>query len=178
MPSVRIAALGLLLAVWVVFSVPHPGSSAPDGGFLDADRSCAGLSPPSDGFISAGFAPGPNYSGHWGIDYLDDSDGFVVAAASGAVTFAGLVVGNLAVTVDHGGGLKTSYSRLGAASVTAGQRVARGEVIGLTGAENAGHGHGDLHFSVRIDGEYVDPEPLLGCVPREPWAGLRLVGAW
>ena len=48
-------------------------------------------------------------------------------------------------------------------------------MIGLAGG---GAEPGGFHFSVRIDGEYIDPEPLLGCAPRAPHAGLRLVNSW
>lgn len=174
MSSVRLSILGLVLAAGIVLVVPYPGTPASGLGLQGADRSCVGFDPPSGGFISAGFAPGPNWSGHWGVDF-SGGGGFIRSAAAGKVTFSGLAAANLAVTVDHGGGLKTSYSRLGAALVAPGQRVGRGEVIGLAGDEP---GHGDVHFSVRINGEYVDPEPLLGCAPRAPHPGLRLVGSW
>ena len=174
MPSVRLSILCLTLAAGAVLPAVYPGSSAAgvQGG---AVQSCAGLDPPSGGFISAGFAPGPNWSGHWGVDFADYAGAPVRAAASGEVTFSGYVAENLAVTVDHGGGLKTSYSSLGSALAAPGQRVARGEVIGSAGGAE---GSGGVHFSVRIDGEYIDPEPLLGCAPREPYAGLRLLGSW
>ena len=165
----RLLILGILLSVSIT-APAHPGASR--SVLFDANRSCVGLDPPADGQVSVRFAPGENYSGHWGIDYRGGSDGYVRAAASGRVTFSGLVVGNLVVTVDHGGGLKTSYSYLDGVAVTRGQRVARGSVLGRAGSVS---GHGDVHFSVRIDGLYIDPESLLGCLPRAPTAGLRLV---
>ena len=118
------------------------------------------------------FDPGPGYEGHWGIDYAGDSDGYAGAAAGGHVSFVGHVVDNLVVTVDHGGGLLTSYSYLGGAMVARGQRVGRGSLVGQL---VPGPLHDDLHFSVRIAGEYIDPEAVLGCRPRSPSAGLRLV---
>lgn len=174
MSSFRLSILGLVLAAGAALVVPYPGPPASGLDLRGADRSCVGFDPPAGGFISAGFDPGPNWSGHWGVDF-SGGDGFIRAAAAGTVSFSGLAAANLAVTVDHGGGLKTSYSRLGSALAAPGQRVGRGEVIGLSGDEP---GHGDVHFSVRIDGEYVDPEPLLGCAPRAPHAGLRLVEIW
>lgn len=135
-------------------------------------RSCVGLSPPVDGMIIAPFDPGPGYEGHWGVDYEGDRDGLVLAAARGTVIFAGLVVHNLVVTVDHGGGLWTSYSYLDQVTVMAGQDVERGTVVGTVGA---GTGHGDVHLSVRVDGEYIDPLRVVGCLARAPAAGLRLV---
>lgn len=174
MPSVRLSILGLALAAGAVLLAAYPGSSAAGGG-PEAGRSCAGLDPPSSGPVTAGFAPGPNWSGHWGVDFEDAAGAPVRAAASGEVTFSGYVAENLAVTVDHGGGLKTSYSSLSSALAAPGAAVGRGEVIGLAGG---GAERGGVHFSVRIDGEYTDPEPLLGCALRAPHAGLRLVGSW
>ena len=135
-------------------------------------RSCVGLSPPVDGIVTVPFEPGPGYEGHWGIDYEGDRDGLVQAAAGGTVIFSGRVVGNLVVTIDHGGGLWTSYSYLGHVTVLAGQEVARGTAVGTVGADT---GHGEVHLSVRIDGEYVDPLRVMGCLARAPSAGLRLV---
>ena len=165
----RPSILGLVIAVSILVSA-HPAS--PDSGGIDQNLSCVGLDPPGDGVITGRFGPGPNYSGHWGIDYRDDTDGHVRSAAGGEVTFSGLVVGNLVVTVDHGGGLKTSYSYLDRSTVSRGRRVGRGMVIGRAGR---GPLHDDFHFSVRLEGEYIDPERTLGCLPRSPSKGLRLV---
>jgi len=58
----------------------------------------------------------------------------VVAVAAGIVTFAGSVAGRLSVTVHHGGGVRTSYSYLSAASVTLGEVVTAGTVLGSPGS--------------------------------------------
>ncbi len=135
-------------------------------------RSCVGLSPPVDGIVTVPFDPGPGYEGHWGIDYEGDHDGLVEAAAGGTVIFSGRVVDNPVVTIDHGGGLWTSYSYLGYITVLTGEDVERGTVIGTVGDDT---GHGDVHLSVRIDGEYIDPLRVMGCQARAPSAGLRLI---
>lgn len=169
MTAIRTMILGLVLALPVpVGSLSATSFASPP----EADLSCVGIDPPSDGVVTNRFEPGPGYEGHWGIDYSGDSDGYAGAAAGGRVSFVGHVVDNLAVTVDHGGGLLTSYSYLGGAMVARGQRVGRGNPVGQL---VAGPLHDDLHFSVRIDGEYIDPETVLGCQPRSPSAGLRLV---
>lgn len=157
------------LAVTVALSVTGV-DAAPDSG--GPRSSCVGLDPPVPGPVTAPFAPGPGYAGHWGVDYMVGQDGAVMAAADGRVTFSGTVVENLAVTVDHGGGLKTSYSHLERSLVERGQSVRRGMVIGRVGGDSQ---HGGLHFSVRIDGTYIDPETVVGCLPGTPSAGLRLV---
>src|SRR5919198_257965 len=81
----------------------------------------------------------------------------VHSSAAGTVTFAGWVAGSIFVTVDHGDGIKTSYCFLSGFTVSRGDAVKAGQVIGFTG-----HGHPDvqtphLHFGARVDGVYVDP---------------------
>ena len=108
-------------------------------------------------------APETPYSaGHRGIDIAAPFGTPVHSTATGTVTFAGWVAGSLFVTVDHGDGIKTSYSFLSGFSVSTGQSVRAGQVIGFTG-----HGHPDvatphLHFGARVNGAYVDPLLLLG----------------
>lgn len=169
MPAIRSIILGLLV-VLPMSTESLPAASSPTS--AGANLSCVGLDQPSDGVITNRFEPGPGYEGHWGIDYSDDSDGYARAAAGGQVSFAGNVAGNLVVSVDHGGGLVTSYSYLGRHMVTRGHRVVRGTVVGQLGQ---GSLHDGLHFSVRIMGTYTDPEQILGCQPRSPSVGLRLV---
>ncbi len=74
--------------------------------------------------------------------------------------FAGSVAGVLAVTVRHDAGVETTYSRLAQISVTTGQAVGEGTWLGFVGEAHAGRP--GLHFGVKVDGEYVDPEAWLG----------------
>ena len=136
-----------------------------------SSATCLGLSPPVTGALVAGFAPSGTYSGHWGVDLAASVGSPVRAAAEGTVSFSGTVVGNLTVTIQHGGGLRTSYSYLTDTKVVAGQRVLRGETIGTSGL---GHGEPLLHFSTRIADRYVDPARLLGCRTWFPAWALRL----
>lgn len=61
-------------------------------------------------------------------------------------------MGNLTVSVDHGDGVKTSYSYLASINVKRGHHVSRGDVVGTSG-----RGHDDtlpphVHLSARRDG--------------------------
>ncbi|MBT5850642.1 MAG: M23 family metallopeptidase, partial [Acidimicrobiaceae bacterium] len=97
---------------------------------------------------------GPYGSGNRGIEY-DTSVGDPIAAAGpGTVVFAGPVAGALHITVDHGGGLKSSYSFVGVLLVKRGDRVETGEQVAV-----AAQG---FHFGTRVDEVYVDPATLLG----------------
>jgi murein DD-endopeptidase MepM/ murein hydrolase activator NlpD len=116
----------------------------------------------------------PYAPGHRGVDVSAPTASPVRASADGTVSFAGTVVGNLTVTVDHADGILTSYSYLGSKSVEAGRAVRRGEVIGTLG-----RGHDDslpphVHLAARRDGAYFDPlELYLGSSYADL---LRLVG--
>jgi len=112
------------------------------------------------GVVERAFAPVGTYEGHWGVDYAMDVGSDVIVVADGVVTFAGTVAGMDSVTVDHGGGLRTSYSYLEDIRVRRGERVHRGDVLGTSGTD---HGIAALHFSARVNGSYVDPSVVFAC---------------
>jgi murein DD-endopeptidase MepM/ murein hydrolase activator NlpD len=60
------------------------------------------------------------------------------------------------VVLDHGQGLSSVYGHLSRIDVTLGQEVKKGEPLGLTGQTGlAGGDH--LHFSIMVNGVYVNP---------------------
>ena len=126
---------------------------------------CASLAHPVVGEVIQDFAPIGAYAGHWGIDYGVAVGTPVAAAAPGRVTFAGSVADMQSVTVDHGGGLRTSYSYLSAISVSTGDWVSTGSLLGTSGLH---HGVAALHFSVRLEGVYQDPAVWLRCAGSIP----------
>lgn len=103
----------------------------------------------------------PYAPGHRGVDVGARRGALVRASAPGVVSFAGSVVGNDTVTVDHGEGLRTSYSYLDEILVSRGDHLERGDPLGTVGD---GHPDGDLpphvHLSARRDGVYLDPLEL------------------
>ena len=133
---------------------------------------CPGMQLPVEGSVVQTFEPIDRYGGHWGIDISAPRGTPVSAADGGIVSFAGVVVSNRTVTVGHGGGVKSSYSYLDSLDVAEGDRIERGEVLGWSGVA---HGVEAVHFSVRIDGTYIDPVRMVSCRLLDLTAALRLV---
>jgi len=109
-------------------------------------------------------APATRYAaGHRGID-LSAVTGVPVSAPDDAVVrFSGVVVDRPVLTLDHGGGILSSYEPV-ASELPMGTAVARGSVVGAV----AGGGHCQaacLHVGVRVDGEYVSPLLFFARVP-------------
>jgi len=113
-------------------------------------------------------------STHRGLDLGAGEGATVSAAADGVVTFAGLVPADgggrtTAVTITTPGGLLVTVSPLEAASVDKGAHVVAGDEVGtLAGTGDASCAQPHVHLSVRIDGAYVDPEPMLAAGHPEP----------
>ena len=118
---------------------------------------------PVAGPVIRGFDPPdtPFGAGHRGIDIAAPTGTTVVAPEAGVVSFAGRVGGELFVTLDHGGGLTSTYSWLSAALVRQGDVVPRGSAIALTGRGHPGSTVPHLHLGVRLDGQYLDPMAFL-----------------
>ena len=118
------------------------------------------LRAPVPGRVEAPYEPAGRYEGHWGVDLEAPYGSLVRAGGPGVVTYAGSVAGMRSVTIDHGGGLRSSTSYLSQISVEAGTRVAAGTVIGRSGLA---HDRAALHFSVRLGADYTDPLPHIVC---------------
>ena len=95
---------------------------------------------------------------HTGQDFAIACGNQVFSAAGGVVTFAGWhsYGGGNRVVVDHGNGLSTSYNHMSEISVKVGQKVARGDQVGVSGTTGASTGC-HLHFEVIVDDATVDP---------------------
>lgn len=102
---------------------------------------------------------------HDGADLAAACGAPIRAAAAGRVTDAGeRGAYGLQLTVDHGrirgAPLSTSYSHLSAFSVTTGQSVRAGQVIGRAGTTGLSTGC-HLHFMLYATGRVTDPVPWL-----------------
>ncbi len=97
---------------------------------------------------------------HDGIDIALTKGTEVLAAGNGRVAFFSLSnleagYGNY-IEIDHGNGIVTRYSHLENISVTWGQKINQGQVIGLSGS-SGGTVAPHLHYEVMKNGKSVDP---------------------
>jgi len=103
---------------------------------------------------------------HAGIDLHTFCNTPIYAGRPGTVQWARLLYGfGNQVMVDHGfvngNSLMSSYNHMSSFVVSAGQQVSEGQLLGYsgdTGTSVACH----LHFEVYVNGQTVNPRPLLG----------------
>ncbi|MGK5171811.1 M23 family metallopeptidase [Geodermatophilus sp. CPCC 205761] len=151
----RALAVLLLVTAWV---------SAPAGAVAEPAAGVGALwVRPVDGPVTRPFdqLPDPYAAGHRGVDVAGPPGAPVLAAGDGVVVFAGMVAGRPVVSVDHAGGLRTTYEPVEPA-VGAGQVVARGSPIGTLAAGHEGCPVAAcLHWGLRRGEVYLDPLALL-----------------
>lgn len=99
---------------------------------------------------------------HEGVDIAAPFNSDVWAIADGVVIEARRHggYGNM-VLVDHGGGRKTLYGHLRRVTVSVGDKVRRGQVVGTVGSTGRATGP-HVHFEVIENDRPVDPEKTLG----------------
>jgi murein DD-endopeptidase MepM/ murein hydrolase activator NlpD len=116
---------------------------------------------PTDSFGTRRTFNGTLASIHKGADFRAPFGTPVYAANDGMVTIAQLMFyeGNF-VVIDHGQQLQTMYMHLSRIDVHVGDRVRKGQRLGLSGATGRVTGP-HLHLGVRWQGTYLDPAILL-----------------
>ena len=122
---------------------------------------------PVDGprvIVSPYMAPATPYgTGHRGID-IGTTDRQLFAPASGVVHFSGLVVNRVVLSIEHAGGVLSSYEEV-ATTLVAGDHVTAGQLIGEVVPSHCASRQ-CVHVGVRVGGEYVSPLLFFGGVPR------------
>lgn len=120
----------------------------------------------TQGFGPTSFSAEPAYDGyshfHTGLDFGVPVDTPIDAAGAGKVVAAGwdsTGYGNR-VIIDHGNGRLTLYGHLDKITVHAGDQVAAGQRIGLSGSTGNSTGP-HLHFGLQVNGQWVDPTAAL-----------------
>lgn len=163
----RRGSAGLASVIYVVVMVVNPvttaapGSSAPFvRGPLSGPLSVlTPFDPPDERWLP----------GHRGVDLAGAPLAPVLAPAGGTVLFAGPVAGRPVLSIDHGGGLRTTYEPV-RATVRAGESVRAGETVAHLVARHPGCPiDACLHWGARVasggpsgdDDEYLDPMELL-----------------
>ena len=115
--------------------------------------------------------PVPNYtycsrwysSGHKGVDICAPAGTPIYASASGVVTKAGYERGGAgtgygnSLIIDHGNGYSTLYSHCLSLTVSSGQAVSQGQLIGYVGSTGRSTGN-HCHFEIRLNGRYLPPQ--------------------
>ena len=127
---------------------------------------------PTSGTITQPYGPTsltlePAYGGydhfHLGIDIANAQGTPIAAAAAGTVIYAGWTdagYGNM-VEIDHGNGLVTLYGHMMTTpSVTVGQKVFQGQLIGYMGTTGNSTGP-HCHFAVQKNGSWENPANYL-----------------
>jgi murein DD-endopeptidase MepM/ murein hydrolase activator NlpD len=95
---------------------------------------------------------------HWGLDFTAPVGTEVYATGDGVVESMETLAWGYGknIVINHGFGYKTRYAHLSAFKVKVGQKLNRGQVIGLVG--NTGKSTGaHLHYEVEKDGVKVNP---------------------
>lgn len=131
------------------------------------DREWAGaFKPPLQAPFSDTFGTTRTFNGqvrstHEGLDFAVVAGTPIAALNAGTVLLARpLYFEGNCVVLDHGQGLLTLYLHMSEIKVKEGDKVERGQVLGLVGGTGRASGP-HLHVAVRWQGVYVDPATLL-----------------
>lgn len=120
---------------------------------------------PIDTTVTEGFGTRRTFNGklasvHRGLDYHAKPGTPIRAANSGEVVLAReLFYEGNCVIIDHGQKFMTLYMHLSHLEVSEGEKVEKGQEVGLSGATGRATGP-HLHTAVRWQGAYLDPAQL------------------
>ena len=115
--------------------------------------------------------PVPNYrycsrwygGRHKGVDICASAGTPIYASAGGTVTKAGYNKAGAgtgygySVIINHGGGYSSVYAHCLSLTVSAGQTVKQGQLIGYLGSTGRSTGN-HCHFEIRLNGSYIPPQ--------------------
>jgi len=94
---------------------------------------------------------------HYGIDIASSFGNPIKATADGFISHLKREkIGGNTVVISHGGGYTTVYCHLSKFKVKLGQKVKRGDIIGLVGQTGKALGP-HVHYEVRVNGKAVNP---------------------
>ena len=170
-------AVGVLMVLFTVAGwspAAIDATAAPVGDSVAANGFVLPVAPPP--LVLTAFRPPADRfgAGHRGVDLAAQPGSDVRAAGSGRVVFAGALAGRGVVSIEHAGGLRTTYEPV-TASVAAGATVLPGQRVGEVEPGHPGCAPAScLHWGARLpDRTYLDPMSLLAPwrVRLLPWDG-------
>jgi murein DD-endopeptidase MepM/ murein hydrolase activator NlpD len=99
---------------------------------------------------------------HNGVDIVADVGTKVIIPGNGKVIFAGYKSATgYTVEIDHGFGYQTNYFHLSKIKVKVGQKVKRGEILGLSGRSGRLCNGPHLHYEVLHNGVALNPRNFI-----------------
>jgi hypothetical protein len=134
-------------------------------------RNCAAMVPDAPPIVPVSLVrafdpPASTYgAGHRGIDVSARTGQAVRAMAAGRVAYVGSVAGIPVVTIEHVGGLRSTYEPV-VGTLPVNTQVIAGQQVGVV-ADSGGHCGGDvgcIHVGLRDAHGYRDPTLLLSAV--------------
>jgi murein DD-endopeptidase MepM/ murein hydrolase activator NlpD len=130
-------------------------AAIPSGKPVTSANFTSGFGGRSDPFRHrSAFHPGIDLAGPVGTPIYATADGIVSRSEYNHGGY-----GNM-IEINHGQGISTRYGHMSRRIAQVGQRVHRGELIGLMGSTGRSTGS-HVHYEVRIDGQAVNPVPFL-----------------
>lgn len=102
---------------------------------------------------------------HNGVDYVAPKNTEVLAISDGTVRKVkndfeeGKGYGRY-IIIDHADGFSSLYAQLNGYKVKEGEKVKKGDVIGLVGSSGISTGP-HLHLEIKKDGHYVNPQKFI-----------------
>jgi len=115
--------------------------------------------PVDGGHITCGWL---GYPGHYGIDIGASKGTNIYASDGGIVVYVhyGKTSYGYEIVIDHGNGYETRYGHCSKILVEVGDKVEKGDVIGLVGSTGNSTGP-HLHFEIIKDGNRINPKPFI-----------------
>lgn len=102
------------------------------------------------------FHPGIDIAAKRGTEVIAPADGIVITTDELRTGYGKLLI------IDHGSGYTTYYGELEAFKVKKGDKVQRGQVIGLVGKSGSGiYGEPHLHYEVHFKDKPINPMSLI-----------------
>ncbi|MCR9279666.1 MAG: M23 family metallopeptidase [Pseudomonadaceae bacterium] len=128
---------------------------------------------PLDGIMSSPFGRKRFFNDqprnpHSGIDLAADTGTPIASPSGGVIALTGEFYFNgKSVFVDHGGGMISMMCHMSEILVAQGDKVSRGDTLGLVGATGRATGP-HLHWTVKLNGNAVDPVTLMALFAPTP----------